>query len=155
MKRYSEQLTELVRGHADGRQDPAHGALEQVLATVDWHSDRASVGMAHDVVATVDPRDSEASALERLDDLRSRHGRDGTRHEAASYQKSGNVECQRQLVRYPDLFDEKFQAGAQIADRGLLRRPLAERRDARAELGRRVPAAVLVLLDDVGHVNDS
>jgi hypothetical protein len=44
------------------------------LATVDWHSDRASVGMAHDVVATVDPRDSEASALERLDDLRSRPG---------------------------------------------------------------------------------
>lgn len=62
-QRYSEQLAELVRRHADGGQNAAHGSLEQVLSTVDWHGDCAPVGMAHDVVATVDPRDFEASAL--------------------------------------------------------------------------------------------
>jgi len=122
---------------------------------VDWHGNCAPVGMAHDVMATVYPRDNETSALEGFDDFRSRYGRDATRHKAASYQKSGNVECQSQLVRYPNLFNEKFKAGPQIVDRGVLRRPLAECRDARTQLGRRVPAAVLILLDDVWHMDDT
>jgi len=134
----------------------AHGALEQVLCTMDRHSYSAPVSMPHDVMTTVDSRNLEASTLERLDDLRSRYGRDGARHKAASYQKSGNVECQGQLVWYPDFFNQKLQARAQVGDRSLLRRSFAERRDARAKLGRREPAvAVLILLDDVGHVYDT
>jgi hypothetical protein len=70
------------------------------------HGDGTPIRMAHDVVATTGPRDPEPGALKRLDNLRSRYRRDGARHKAASYQRSGNVECQRQLVRCPDLFDE-------------------------------------------------
>jgi hypothetical protein len=111
--------------------------------------------MTHDVVTTVDPRDGEAGAFESPDDLRSRYGRDAARHKPASYQRSGNVECQRHLVRYPHLFDEKFQAGAQIGERLVPGLSISERSYARAELGRGAPDAVLVLLDDVGHVNDT
>lgn len=114
-----------------------------------------SVRMPHEVVAALDPRDGEADALEDPDHPCRRYGRDGAGHEAASYQKSGNVECQRQLVRYPDLFNEKLQAGAQIGDCLILRRPVAERGDTGTELSRGTPDAVLVLLDDVGHVNDT
>jgi hypothetical protein len=59
------------------------------------------------------------------------------------------------FVRYPDLFDQKLKAGAQIRERSFLGLTLAERGNARTELGGRIPAdAVLILLDDVGHVND-
>ena len=59
------------------------------------------------------------------------------------------------FVRYPDLFDQEFQAGAQVGERRVLRLPLAERGRARTKLGRGAPDAVLILLDDVGHVNDT
>src|SRR5258708_1089413 len=149
----SKQLAELVGRHADGVKDAAQGSLEHVAASVDWDGDRTPVRMVHDVMAAVDSRNSEARALQRLDYPRSRHNRDGARHKAGSYQKSGNVECQGQLIRYPDLFDQQLQTRAQVGDRFLLRHPLAERSDARPELGGSAPAAVLILLDDVGHVN--
>jgi hypothetical protein len=112
--------------------------------------------MAHDVMATVDPRDSEAEALQRLDYLRSWYRRDSARHKPARYYKSGDVECQSEFVWYPDLFDQKLKAGAQIRKRSFLSLTLAERGNARTELGGCIPAAaVLILLDDVGHVNDT
>ena len=122
---------------------------------MDWHDGGTPVGMAHHVVAAVDPYHGEASALERPDDLGSRRGRDVTRHRAARYQKSGYVECQSQLIWWPDLFKQQFQAGAQILDCRLPRGPLAERGDIGAQMGGCIPvAAVLILLDDVRHVND-
>jgi hypothetical protein len=63
-------------------------------------------------VAAVDPNDSEADTLEGLDNLRSRRGRDVARHKAESYQKSGYVECQSQLIRWPDLLKQQLQASA-------------------------------------------
>lgn len=75
---------------------------------MDWYSDGAPVWMPHHVVAAVDPCDGEASILESLDNLRSRYGRDATRHNAANNQRSGDVECQRHLVRYPHFFDEEL-----------------------------------------------
>jgi hypothetical protein len=107
----SEQLAELVRGHADGLQDAAHGAREQVSAAVNWHDGGTPVRMAHHVVTAVNPRDSESGALQRLDNLGSRCNRDTARHKPASYQKSGYVECQRQLIRWPDLLKQQFKAG--------------------------------------------
>jgi hypothetical protein len=150
----SEQLAELVRRHASSSQDAAYGALEKISAAMYRYSDSTSVRVAHDVMATVDPRDNEASALERLYDLRSRDGRDAAWHKAGSYQKSGNAECQSQLVWYPDLFDQQLQTRAQVSNGCLSRGPLAERGDARAKLGRGRPTAVvLILLNDVGHVH--
>ena len=107
------------------------------------------------MVAAVDPCDGEAGVLESLDDLRSRYGRDAARHNAANYQRSGNVECQRHLVRYPHLFNEELQAGAQVGECLVPGLSVAERGNARTELSRGTPDAVLVLLDDVGHVNDT
>ena len=131
-------------------------ALEQILATVDWYGHGTPVRVAHDVVAAVDPRDNEADALQRLNYLGSRYRRDSARHKPARYYKSGNVKCQSEFVRYPDLFEQKLKPGAQVRDRGFLRVAFAERRDARAELGGRIPTtAVLILLNDVGHVNDT
>ena len=111
--------------------------------------------MAHNMVAAVDPRDNEADAFQRLDHLRSGYGRDSAGHKPARYYKSGHVECQREFVRYPDLFDQKFKAGAQIGDRVLLRLAFAERGDAWAQGGRATPNPVLILPDVVGHVNDT
>jgi hypothetical protein len=151
----SEQRAELIRSDAYAGQDAAQRALGDVSPSVYWYGDRAPIWMAHDVMATVDPCDREAGAFESLDNLRSRYGRDAARHKAASYQRSGNVECQRHLVRYPHLFDEEFQASAQVSECFVLSLSLAERGHARTELGRGAPNAVLVLLDDVGHVNDT
>jgi hypothetical protein len=51
---------------------------------------------------------------------------------------------------------QKLKAGAQIRERSFLSLTLAERGNARTELGGCIPAdAVLILLDDVGHVNDT
>ena len=152
----SEQCAELIGGHADSDEDAAQGPLEQILAAVDWHRHGTPVRMAHNVMAAVDPRDSEAGTLQRLDYLRSRYRRDSAGHKPARYYKSGDVECQREFVRYPDFFDQKFKAGAQVGDRGFLRLALSERGNARTELCRRIPAnTVFVLLDDVGHVHDA
>jgi hypothetical protein len=106
----SEQRAELIGGYADGGDDAAQGTLEQILAAMDRYSNGTPIRMAHDVVATIDPRHNEADALQRLDDLRSRYGRDSARHKPARYYKSGHIECQREFVRYPDLFDQKLKA---------------------------------------------
>jgi hypothetical protein len=153
IKRWSEQLVELVRGHPDDGQDVPQCALGHVLARVDRDWDCAPIRMLHYVVAAVNPRNNEASALERLDYLRSRYGRDRARHKAGSYQKSGYVECQSQLVGWPDHVKQSLKRFAQVSDRLFLRRAIADRADARTELGRGAPDAVLVLLNDVGHVN--
>jgi hypothetical protein len=151
----SEQLAELVRSHTDGGQDATQGSPWHVLAAMGWHGGSTPVGVAHKIVAAVNSCDSEASAFERFNYLHSRYSRDATRHKPASYQRSGNVECQRHLVWYPHLFDEKLQAGAQVGKRRFLRRPVAECGHAGTKLGRGAPNAVLILLDDVRHVNDA
>lgn len=69
--------------------------------------------------------------------------------------KSGHVERHGHFVRWPDLFDQKFQSLSQVGKRSFLRRPVAERGDARTKLRGAAPDAVLVLLDDVGHMNDT
>ena len=151
----SEQLAELVRGHANVGEDVAHRALGYVSPGMDWHGGASPIRVAHDVMAASDPRDTKTGALERLDYLLSRHGRDGARHETASYQKSGYVECQGQLVGYPELFDQGFQASAKVGDCIFLRISVAVCAHSRAEPSGGAPDAVLVLLNDVGHVNDS
>jgi hypothetical protein len=55
----------------------------------------------------------------------------------------------------PNLIEQDLQGGSQVSDRGFLRRPVAERTYPRAELGRGTPDAVLILFNDVGHVNDT
>jgi hypothetical protein len=98
----SEQLAELVRGHPDDGQDVPQGALGHIPASVNRNWDCTPIGMLRHVVAADDPLNDEASALERLDYLRSRYGRGSARHKAGSYQKSGYVECQSQLIGWPD-----------------------------------------------------
>jgi hypothetical protein len=151
----SEQRAELVRGDAYAGQDAAQRPSGDVSPSVHRYGNGAPVWMAHDVMATVNPRDHEADAFESLDNLRSRYGRDAARHKAANYQRSGNVECQRHLVRYPYLFDEELQTGAQIGKCFVLGLTVAEHGHARTKLGRGAPNAVLILLNDVGHVNDT
>lgn len=109
----------------------------------------------HHVVAATDPHDNESCAFKRPDYLRSRYDRDATRHRPGSYQKSSNVECHSQLVWWSNHIEESFKGGAQVIDRLFLRCAVADRADARAELGRGAPDAGVVLLDDVGHVNDT
>jgi hypothetical protein len=151
----SKKRPKLIGGHADAGKDAAQGALEQILAAMDRHGHGTPVRMAHDVVATINPRDSEAGTLQRLDYLRSRYGRDSAGHKPARYYKSGHVECQREFVRYSYFFDQELKAGAQIGDRSFPRLALAERGDAWTELGGCVPtAAVLILIDGVGNMND-
>jgi hypothetical protein len=111
--------------------------------------------MLHHVVAAGDSLDNESGALERPDYLRSRYDRDATRHKPGSYQNSGDVEGQSQLVWWPDHVEQGFKGSAEVGDRLFLRRAIADRADAGSELGRGAPNTVLVLLDDVGYVNDT
>jgi hypothetical protein len=151
----SKQGAELVRGHADDGQDVSQGSLRHVASRVNWDRNCTPVGMLHHVMAASDPLDNESGAFERLDYLRSRYGRDAAGHKVATYQKSGDAQCQRQLVWWPDYIDQSFKCGTQIGDRFFLRRAIADCANARTELGRGAPDAVLVLLDGVGHVNHS
>jgi len=152
----SEQCAELVRSQLSGGQDLAHGASRDVVACVDGHDNRPSaVEMAHEVVAALDADDSEAGLFERPYDPCARCRRDGAGHKPARYYRSGHVERQSHLVRWSDLFDQKFQSLTQVRKRSFLRRPVAERGDARTKLRGAAPDAVLVLLDDVGHMNDT
>ena len=152
----SKQRAELVWGQLGAGQDLAHGASRDVVACVDGHDNRASaVGMAHEVMATLDAGDSEAGLFQRPNDPCSWCRRDGAGHKPARYYKSGHVERQSHLVRWPDLFDQKFQSLTQVGKRSFLRRPVAKRGDARTKLRGAAPDAVLVLLDDVGHMNDT
>lgn len=57
----SEQRAELVRSQLGTGQDLAHGTSRDVVACVNGHDDRASaVGMAHEVVATLDANNCKA-----------------------------------------------------------------------------------------------
>lgn len=150
---YSEQFAKLVRSHTNNGQDVPQGALGHVPASVNRNWDCAPIGMLHYVVAADDPHDIEASAFERLDYLRSRHGRDSARHKAGSYQRSGYVECHCQLIGWPNHIEQRLKRGAQVGDRLFRRRPIADRADARPNQGGSAPDAVLILLDGVGHVN--
>jgi hypothetical protein len=120
---------------------------------VDWDGDCAPIRVLHYVVATSDPLDNESGAFERPDYLRSRYDRDATWHNRGSYQKSGDVECQSQLIRRPDYIQQSFKCHAQVVDRLFLCRAIADSANARAQLGRGTPDSVLVLLDNVGHMN--
>jgi hypothetical protein len=106
----SEQRAELIGRHADAGQDLAQGALGNVLARVDRHGNHEAVRMAHEVVAALDASDDESGAFQRPNDLYARYRRDGARHKAVRYYKSGHVECQSHLVGWPNLFDQKFQS---------------------------------------------
>jgi len=65
----SKQRAELVWGQLGAGQDLAHGASRDVVACVDGHDNRASaVGMAHEVMATLDAGDSEAGLFQRPND---------------------------------------------------------------------------------------
>jgi hypothetical protein len=151
-----EQRAELVGCHSDGLQDGAHGSGQQVFTAVDWHDGSTPVRVTHHVVTAIYPGDGETDALERPDNLSSGRNWDVARHKAASYQKSGYVERQSQLVWWANLFEQQFQARTQVRDCFLSRGPLAERGDICPQVGGSVPAgAVLILLDDVGHVNDT
>lgn len=108
-----------------------------------------------DVRAASDPLDNESGAFERPDYLRSRYDRDATRHKPGSYQKSGHIECQSQLVWWLNYIKQSFKGSTKVGDRLFLRRAIANRAHARAQLGRGAPNTVLILLDDVGHVNDT
>ncbi len=151
----SKQGAELVRGHADDGQDVSQGSLRHVASRVNWDRNCTPIGMLHHVMAASDPLDNESGAFERLDYLRSRYGRDAARHKPGNYQKSGDVECQSQLVRWPNYIEQSLKRGAQVVDRLFLGRPIADRANARTELSRGAPDAVLVLLHDVRHVNDT
>lgn len=148
----SEQLAELVWRHADDGQDVPQRAYAQVLTAVDRDWNGPPVGMLHHVVAAFDPRNAEASALERFDDPRPRYNRDVARHKPASYQKSGHVECQSQLTGWFHHIKQSLKRGAQVGKRLFSRLAITNRADARPELGRGNPSAILILLKDVGHV---
>jgi len=151
-----EQRAELVGCHSDGLQDAAHATRKQVFTAVNGHDGGTPVRVAHHMVTAIYPGDGETDALERLDNLGSGRNWDVARHKAASYQKSGYVERQSQLVWWANLFKQQFQASTQVRDCFLSRGPLAERGDICPQVGGRIPAsAVLFLLDDVGHVNDT
>ena len=150
-----EQGAELVWRHADDGQDVPQGASGHVATRMDGDRHRASIRMLHDVVASGDPRDGEPRAFERFYYLRSRYDWDATRHKPGRYYNSGDVERQSEFVRYPDLFDQKLKPGPKIRDRLFLRRAIADSADARTEQGRGAPYAVLILLDRIGHVNDT
>ena len=72
---------------------------------MDWDGDCASIGVPHHVMAASDSLDNESCAFQRPDYLRSRYDRDAARHKPGSYQKSGDVERQSQLVRWPNYID--------------------------------------------------
>jgi hypothetical protein len=123
---------------------------------VDWHDGSTPVWVAHHVVTAIYPGDGETGTLECSDNLGSGRNWDVARHKPASYQKSGYVERQSQLVWWANLFEQQFQARTQVRDCFLSRGPLAERGDICPQVGGRIPAgAVFILLDDVGHVNDT
>jgi hypothetical protein len=143
-----EQRAELVRRHADDGQDVPQGAFRHV-------GNRASIGMLHDVMATNDPRDRESSAFERFYYLRSRYDWDATWHKPGRYYNSGNVERQSEFVWYPDLFNQKLEPVAEVRKRLFAGRAVTDSTDARPEQRGGAPHAVLVLLDAVGHVNDT
>lgn len=151
----SEQRAELVRGHANRGQDATQSAFGNVPARVNVDRDCTAVAMVHHMSAALDPRYREPDAFKRPDYLRSRHCWDAARHKPASYQKSGDVECQSEFLRWSDLFEQEFKCSAQVRDGGFLRRPVAERGNARSKLRGAAPDTILVLLNDVGHVNDS
>lgn len=109
--------------------------------------------MLHHVVATLDRCNAEASALERPDDLRSRYNRDTARHKAASYQQSGYVECHSDLIGWANYIKQSLKRRAQVCNRFVRCRPIADRAHARPDLSRGDPDAVLILLDGVGHMN--
>ena len=151
----SEQCAELVRSDSGGGQDTSQRGLEDVSPSVNRNGDGWPLGMLHDVVTARDPRNLVSSALQSLNYPRSRYRRDCTRHSTGNYQKSGYVECQGQLVWYSDFFDQALKGHAQVGDCGLGRLSLTKRRSIRAQVGRGGPGSGLVLLKDVGHVNDT
>ena len=131
----------------------SQGALGHAASRVNWDRNCPPIGMLHHMVAATGPRDNETGAFERLDYLRSQHGRDAARHKPGNYQKSGNVERQSQLVRWPDYIEQSFKRCTQVVDRLFLRRTVADRTNARTELCRGAPDTILVLLHDVRYVN--
>lgn len=110
----SEQCPELIHGHADNGQNVAQGALGHVTARMDRYRDRKSIGVLHHVMASSYPRHRESGAFKRLYYLRSRYDRDAARHKLGNYQKSGNVECQSQLVWWSDHVEQGLKRGTQV-----------------------------------------
>jgi hypothetical protein len=151
----SEQCSELVGSHADDVQDAPQDTLGNIPSRMNRHRDRSAIRMLHHVVAAGDSRETEPGVLQRLDYLCARYGRDSARHKPGSYQKSGYVACQSQLAGWLDYIKQGVERITQVRDCLVFRRPFADRADAWAEDAGGAPDAVLVLLDDVRHVNDS
>jgi hypothetical protein len=128
-----EQRSELIRSHADDGQDVPQGALGHVATLMDGYWNRTPIRMLHEVVAAGDPLDSEPRLFESLDYLRSRYDWDATWHKPGRYYNSGDVECQSEFVRYPNLFDQQLKPRSQIRDRLFLRRAIADSADAGPE----------------------
>jgi len=120
---------------------------------MDWDGDCASIGVLHHVVAARDSLDNESCAFKRLDHLRPRYDRDATGHKPGSYQKSGDIECQSQLVWWPDCIEQSFKGSTEVGDRLFRRWAITDRADAGTEEGRGAPDTVLVLLEEVGNMN--
>ena len=151
----SEKRSELVGCQANTGQDLTQGAPRNVLTRMDRHSNRTAVRMPHEMMAAPDARYGEADALQSLYDLCARYRRNGARHKAVRYYKSGHVERQSHLVGCPYLFKQEFQSFAKVGERSFARRSVAESGDTWTELSGGAPDAVLVWLDDVGHMHDT
>jgi hypothetical protein len=54
---------QLFDRHADVAENPTECSLGGVASMMDRHGGAATVGMAHDVMATRDPRDLETGSL--------------------------------------------------------------------------------------------
>ena len=58
-----EQSAELIRGHPNAGEGVAHGSLRYVAARMNWHADRATIGVFHEMVTALNARDRESGAL--------------------------------------------------------------------------------------------
>ena len=129
----SKKRAEFIRGHTNNGQDVSQRPFGHVPTCVDWDWDGSAIRVLHHVVTTDDPLHGTSGAFERPYNLRSRYNWDAARHKRGSYQKSGDVECQSQLVWWLNYIEQSFKRGAQVVDRFFLRRAIADRANARAE----------------------
>ena len=142
----SEQLPEFLGAHADDRQDVPQSALGDIASGMNRDDDRPAIEMAQHVMASADSRDRESGPLQRPDHLSPPERPEGTR-------VSGHVEGQRQLIWRTDLREQRFQRIAQVGNRSFRCRPVTYCPDARAQLCGGAPDAVLILHDDVRHMD--
>jgi hypothetical protein len=133
---------EFVDRHGDIVEDASQCALGNVAVAMDWHSGATPVWVSHDVVASADPRHVEAVTFQSLDDAVARD-RKGS--------GASGCQCDGQLARDPELFDEAEECLTEVVQRCFLGLALAVGADARTQLGVRAPDSVLVALNNDRH----